>query len=159
MMQLLQALSASSVITSKEFQALLVQQITAEERELLEKRTGSLIISEYNRNTLLRMLDRQVDSDDMVDKDRMIRLIRTLQNYLQTYMENQPEGHRWIILACLFLSGVVKEPMHPQAIVHWKQDSSGMKYYCPAFSAEEGSACRFCVCLSVSQDGVIVNQN
>lgn len=152
MIQLIQRLSGASVITVKEMHALLAQQITAEERELLEKKTGNLIISEYNRNTLLRMLDRQVVSDDIVDTDRMIRLIRTLQKYLQTYMENQPEGHRWIILACLFLSGVVKEPMHPQAIVHWEQDLSGMNYYCPAFSAEEGSTCRFCVCQNLADD-------
>ena len=147
MMGLVQILSGSSVITVKAFQSLLVQQITTEERRMLEHKTGNLIISDYNRDTIIRMLNQQVESDAIVDKDRMIRLICTLQDYLQTYMKNQPEGHRWIILACLFLSGVVKEPMHPQEIVHWRQDPSGRNYYCPAYSAEEGSTCRFCVCV------------
>ena len=79
-----------------------------------------------------------------VDTALVDGLKRELEEYLDRYMREQPEGRKWIILSCLFLTFVVREPMHPQEIVHWER--LGDSYRCPSMEMQAGSLCRWCVC-------------
>ncbi|MDO4866961.1 MAG: hypothetical protein Q4C10_10450 [Clostridia bacterium] len=99
-------------------------------------------ISRYNRDTLLRMLDLDEPTPMPVDIGRAKALHAALRDYLNRYMPEAPEAHKWIILACLFLALVAGEPMHPKAIVGWKKAGDG--YICPA--REEDGVCQWCVC-------------
>ena len=119
--------------------------ITPSERKALENGGEGLVIGRYNRETLLRMLD----MDDLpegqgVDPERLEGLEGALRDYLNRYMPDQPEGHKWIVLSCLFLALVVREPMHPREIVGWRQ--AGGAYICPTREPSSGSICRWCVC-------------
>ena len=120
---------------------LLRAQITPAERNALRDNTVAHI-SRYNRDTLLRMLDMEEPAPALVDTGRAKALHAALQDYLDRYMPEAPEAHKWIILVCLFLALVAREPMHPKAIVGWEQ--AGGDYFCPA--REEGGICQFCVC-------------
>ena len=101
-------------------------------------------ISRYNRMTLLRILECEGADHDPMDVGRVEALRAALRAYLDRYMPDAPEAHKWIVLSCLFLACVAMEPMHPQAIVGWKKTEGG--YLCP--SREEGGICQWCVCRS-----------
>ena len=116
--------------------------VSEEEREALEN-GGPLLISRYNRETLLRML-RDGGGAGTVDTLQADALEKTLEAYLAQYMAEQPSGHKWIILSCLYLSQVAGEPMHPQPMARWRRE--GGAYYCPAREDQSGSVCLWCVC-------------
>lgn len=116
-------------------------QISPAEREALRDNTVQNI-SRYNRMTLLRILECEEQDDGRVDAGRAEALHTALREYLNRYMPDTPEAHKWIILSCLFLAFVAMEPLHSQAIVGWEKTEGG--YLCP--SREEGGVCRWCVC-------------
>ena len=99
-------------------------------------------ISRYNRMTLLRILECEAPEHDRIDAGHAEALHAALREYLNRYMPDTPEAHKWIILSCLFLAFVVMEPMHPQAIVGWKKMEDG--YLCR--SREENGICQWRVC-------------
>lgn len=118
-------------------------QISPDERAAL--RDGTVPnISRYNRMTLLRILECEAADLGRTDAGRVEALRAALREYLNRYMPDTPEAHKWIILSCLFLAFVAMEPMHPQAIVGWKKAEDG--YLCP--SREEDGICQWCVCRS-----------
>lgn len=114
--------------------------ISPAEREMLEAGTLSGI-SAFNRATILRMLVGEYPAET-VDFSRVKELEAALTDYLNRYMTEAPAVHKWIVIACLFLTFVAREPMHPQGIVGWKQTEAG--YQCPAREAD--GVCRWCVC-------------
>ena len=116
-------------------------QISPAERAALRDDTVQNI-SRYNRATLLRILECEASDDGRLDAGRVEALHAALGEYLNRYMQDTPEAHKWIILPCLFLAFVAMEPMHPQAIVGWEKTEGG--YLCP--SREEGGICQWCVC-------------
>ena len=145
---LIRQLQAKQHITIREFHKLLIDQISAEELDGLQSMNDRFIISAYNRNTILRMANVNNLSEGLISCKKIISLTKLLQAYLDLYMKEQPSGHKWIILCCLFLTFIVKEPMHPQEIVHWVKAEDNGTYYCPEHSSGEGSVCCYCVCKS-----------
>lgn len=118
------------------------------EREALRTGDSSLVISAYNRETLLRMLRMEggvLAGDDLVDTASVRSFVEALDAFLQEQMADQPEGHLWIVLACVFLAFVVREPLHPRAIVGWEETAAGA-YACPTREDVPGSLCHWCVC-------------
>ena len=107
-------------------------------------------LSRYNRQTLLRMLGHDAVKPGLVDGERAASLEAALRSYLDRYMADQPQGHRWIVLSCLYLVFVAEEPMHPQPIVHWTRVDGG--YVCPTREDGEGSLCRWCVCRGAAEE-------
>lgn len=136
--------------------AMLLEQITKRisegERAAMENGGKGLVISQYNRDTILRILSMEkgdpnralLHENAAIDVTRLEGLTRALKDYLNRYMAMRPEGHKWIILSCLFLTFIVNEPMHPQEIVHWER--AGEQYRCPSREMREGSICQWCVC-------------
>lgn len=115
--------------------------ISPDERAALRDNTVQNI-SRYNRMTLLRILECEEPDLGRMDAGRVEALHAALREYLNRYMPDAPNGHKWIILSCLFLAFVAMEPMHPQAIVGWEKKEGG--YLCP--SREEDGICQWCVC-------------
>lgn len=121
--------------------------VTAREWKRLEQNDPGLAIGQFNRNTLLSMRDAKLPLFEIPEAD-IQGLSTSLQKYLDQYMAEQPEGHKWIILACLFLALLQKQPMHPQSTVNWirRVDGGGVLYLCPCKESGGGSICEYCVC-------------
>ena len=138
------------LITKKQLLEQLAGHISDAERISLEDDGSSreLVISRYNRATILKLLSmKESDADcgpNTVDTALVDGLKGALEEYLCRYMGEQPEGHKWIILSCLFLTFIVREPMHPQEVVHWER--LGDVYQCPSIEMQAGSLCRWCIC-------------
>ena len=118
------------------------------EREALRTDDPSLVISAFNRETLLRMLQMEggmLTGDGPVDPTSVRSCVAALDGFLQEQMADQPEGHKWIVLACVFLAFVVGEPLHPRAIVGWQETAPGA-FACPTREDVPGSLCRWCIC-------------
>ena len=162
-------INSSSLIpgTAKaDFLESLLRQISGEERAALLEGGGDLRINPYNRATMVRMLKmgeeleklREAgriskarsgsssgpEKDQPLDLDSARALHDQLQTYLNLYMADQPQAHKWIILACLFSAFLVREPMHPQEMAKWVR--RGDAYACPAKEVTEDSLCRWCAC-------------
>ena len=149
--------SVSSLVNIKattrgEFLSALCQTIDETSRKALRDGSPSLIINEANRNTMLRMLELESAAQSLggpIDATSARELASSLEAYLQNYMTDQPEAHLWIVLACLFSSFIVEEPMHPQGPADWEEVAPGA-YICPAREDVPGSLCRWCVCEPIS---------
>lgn len=125
----------------------LINCVSADERRALEKGEEGLAVSRYNRATLLRMLGMQGSAEGLkarIDGARAKELADALSAYLGRFMADRPQGHKWIVLSCLFLAFVAEEPMHPREIVHWEKRGNG--YACPVRDASGDSLCRWCAC-------------
>ena len=129
-------------MTTSEFKKSLADQISPEEAEALRSGSG-LYINDFNRAVCSRILDPGKPDDSQVSQEDASLLRADLTDYLNKYMQDRPEGHKWIILACLFLTFVEHLPMHPQYAAKWIERDG--KYYCP--NMEPGSiTCRYCMC-------------
>ena len=117
--------------------------ITGQEWHGLEQGDETLRISGFNREVLLRMRENRTGMDGDIPDDFAESPYAALDHYLREYMADCPAGHKWIILACIYLSCVEGVPMHPQDAVRWVQYAG--EYFCPYHSGEN-SVCRYCVC-------------
>lgn len=134
-------------MTASELLDLLIRAISNEDWQRLDRNDPSLVISQWNLKTLQRMRAyRPAPGSVCVEKAEEMKL--SLSRYLDRYMPDKPEGHRWIIISCLFLAFVAREPLHPRDIVRHRQVliHGRTAYLCPAHEASEESLCRFCVC-------------
>ena len=57
-------------------------------------------------------------------------------------MPECPEGHKWIYIACVYLTFIEKLPMHPQTVTGWVERDQA--FFCPAHSGKD-SVCECCV--------------
>ena len=135
-------------MTRSELLKMMKSRITDEERGLLAAGEG-IIINKFNRHNVLRLLslnDHFEGSDEYLGNSDVYTLKDSLQSYLEQYMAEQPEAHKWIIISCLFQTFIAKEPMHPQTSTNWTDVGGHIK--CPAYDPSEGSLCKWCVCES-----------
>ena len=130
-------------ITLEQLKMDLCSRITEEEWAQLHKSGCPLCISESNRRTVLRLRNLQPACEETVPLNSIRELETDLENYLHTYMADRPEGHKWIIIACLQLTFLEPLPMHPQEAARWQK--RGDAYYCPACQKDTVS-CGYCVC-------------
>ena len=121
--------------------------ISAEEYRLLDD-NEVLHISEFNRNTLLEMMQRTNTSCEEIATDQIDALRRALEKYLSVYLPENQAAWKWIILSCLYLRFVCELPMHPKEIVHYTRvvENGTSMYVCPAKSSSEDGVCIFCIC-------------
>ena len=129
-------------MTVSELKNELASQISNEEADAL--RSGrSLCINDFNRKVCVRLLDNERVDETAVPAERIEHLKAELSDYLKQYMADKPEGHKWIILVCLYLTYVERLPMHPQSAATWIEKDG--KYYCAAM-VPESITCSSCVC-------------
>ena len=135
---------------TSEFIKQLKERISPREAALLRKGTDGLCISTFNRDVCLRLLDAEISTVGGTgcaaaefDPADAARLEADLTAYLNEYMADKPEGHKWIILACLYLTFAERLPMHPQSAAKWVEKDG--RYYCPSM-APESVTCGYCMC-------------
>ena len=80
----------------EELRQLILSHITEAERESLAHGDASLRIGGLNREMLLRLRDAGEVADGDVADDHVEGLCGALKDYLEHYMANCPEGHKWI---------------------------------------------------------------
>lgn len=141
-----------------EFCKKLAEQISQAEWDALDRCDPSLVISEHNRTTLLEMrtlwltpgtTDDHPRSKSDVDLDTACNLAHHLKEYLDTYMSYRPEGHKWIVLASLYLAYVAGRPLHPieRTGVLVEQRNGMTIYRCPLKETGDNPICDACICL------------
>ena len=136
-------------MTKEELREQMLAQISDEEWNKLRAGDKSLRVSVYNRNTLLRLAEEPLtDPEGIVDQASAEELETSLRAYLDQYMAEAPEAHKWIILACLFSAFLSGEPMHPVEVVHAEKriEDGETRWYCRAREDVPGCLCRWCVC-------------
>ena len=114
-------------------------------------------ISEFNRSVILEMLQDKLLAQEEISEEKVTALKNTLENYLQSYLPDQKEVWKWIILSCVYLCFICHKPLHPQEMVHYiiSQDNNQTIYYCPMKSVKGDTACVFCVCQKLNQIKII----
>ncbi len=135
---------------SRIFWKQLCNAVTCQEWKSLEQNDPALTIGQFNRETLLRMRDTEPPSFE-ISEASIQGLSALLQNYLDEYMMDRPEGRRWIILSCCYLALLQKRPMHPQTAVHWicRAENGRVSYLCPCKDSGKESVCTYCVCQKI----------
>ena len=123
------------------------QALSAAEWEALERGTVTAV-SSFNRTVLLEMRSASVPEDREVPMEQAAGLYETLRDYLAAYMSDQTHGWKYVILASLYLTFVVRRPMHPSAQLGIQVvETAGKVFYMyPSKSAVEGTVCDYCVC-------------
>ena len=111
-------------------------------------------ISEFNRSVILEMLQDKLLAQEEISEEKVTALKNTLENYLQSYLPDQKEVWKWIILSCVYLCFICHKPLHPQEMVHYiiSQDNNQTIYYCPMTSVKADTACVFCICWKTKSD-------
>ena len=148
-------------MNTREFCKELGGQITHAEWDALDRCDPSLTINNHNREALLEMralcmaldevetADEHTHPEPEVDLEAAENLARYLQEYLDEYMSDNPEGHKWIVLASLYLAFVARRPLHPidRAGVVVEQLNGSTIYRCPLKVSGDNPICDACVCL------------
>ena len=111
-------------------------------------------ISEFNRSVILEMLQDKLLAQEEISEEKVTALKNTLENYLQSYLPDQKEVWKWIILSCVYLCFICHKPLRPQEMVHYiiSQDNNQTIYYCPMKSVKADTACVFCICRKTKSD-------
>ena len=144
----------------------LCKRITPEEWHALECADSKLYINDHNRLALLEMrevgegsnganlnsravLGGESETGGDIDTSDAAALEDALQVFLDEYMAEAPEGHKWIILASLYLTYVAKRPMHPieRAGVVVEERDGHTVYLCPNKVPGDNPICDACVCV------------
>ena len=126
------------------------ERVSAEERAMLRDPNSGLAVNEHNRTTVLEMVDTSLDEDAgerAVDSSRAERLEAELSAYLDEYMPETPEAHKWIVLASLYLAFVAHRPMHPiERVGITTHERDGELVYCCPAKVEDSFICQSCPC-------------
>ncbi len=129
------------------------QELKLNDPVILKGKEPSLPVSEFNRQQLLRMKSLFVRGAGglyrlmEVDEEAAYSLERNIKAYLEECMADKPDAHKYIIIVCLYLTFVEKEPMHPMEAVHWVKmagEDGKEAYYCPY--KNDSITCNYCVC-------------
>ena len=121
----------------------LCSMVSDPERTALENGGAGLYISAFNRQVLLRMLRNNGNEGPDADEQAVRELTADLTAFLNACMADHPEGHKWIIIACLYLTFVEKLPMHPQEAAKWQKVDG--RFLCPS-QVKDSLICQYCVC-------------
>lgn len=130
----------------------ILESVTAEEWLALEDGSRLLVVSDFNRATLLRL--RELDPPDgEVDDERVALLQSRLVAYLREQLPDKPDAHRFIVSSCIGLAFVLCEPLHPieSTGIRFRVNDGAATYYCPARENQRGSLCEFCVCRDMGE--------
>ncbi len=130
-------------MTIEEFKKSLQERISPREADALRDGGEDLVINEFNLGVCLRLLEDESACSSPVPLEKARSLETDLKNYLDEYMQDKPAGHKWIIIACLYLTFVERQPMHPQAAAGWTEKDG--HFYCPHM-VQESFICSCCMC-------------
>ncbi len=111
-----------------------------------------LAISEFNRGVLLGWKNEEPEEGGDIQESQVSGLYTVLKEYLGKHLEDRPEGWKWIILSCIYLTFLKERPMHPIEKMGIREISENGKtvYECPGRFNDKNSVCNYCVCRRMS---------
>lgn len=123
----------------------LQEAVSQEEWE--ELAAEKLYVSRFNRGVLLEMRTAEFPQEDLPEQ-AVTELHTVLEKFLREHMKENPEGWKWVILSCLYLTFLAERPMHPTEMMDIKVSEVGGKkvYECPSKDNHKNTACYYCVC-------------
>lgn len=127
----------------------LQEAVSQEEWESLT--ADGLYVSGFNRNVLLEMKTAEIPDGDLQEQ-AVAELHTILTEFLQEHMKENPEGWKWVILSCIYLTFLAERPMHPAEVMDIKVSEINGKtvYECPGKDSGRNTACYYCVCERMS---------
>ena len=108
-------------ITKPDLLRQLINAITDDEwTQLAQNRL--LSISEFNRSVLLEMkaADAANGSDTIKEAD-LNGLYKAVKEHLEEHLSDKPDGWKWIIISCIYLTYIAERPMHPIDLMDIKE--------------------------------------
>ena len=127
----------------------LISEIPEDEWRTLENGGLKGEISDFNRVTLLRLHSLGTESvpNWQIDCSDAERMVKMLVDFLDVYMAENPAASRWVVLSCLALAFIFREPLHPFEVVKVERHvvEGEVAYFCPACEGND-TLCGFCVC-------------
>lgn len=140
------------VITKTNLLKQLMNAITDDEWiELAQSR--DLPISAFNRSVLLEMKTADAnDGANAIQEAEVTGLHQVLKDYLEKHLCDKPDGWKWIIISCIYLTFIAERPMHPIDAMDIKETTvDGERIYeCPRKSKDGHTTCHYCVCKQMS---------
>ena len=140
------------LISREELLKQLQNAITDDEWEEIDHNT-ELPISDFNRSVLLEMKTAAITKEsDAVPQEELEDLHKLLKSFLAEYLSDKPEGWKWIIIPCIYLTYIAKRPMHPIDRVGIKEVTADGQhiYECPQKSSSQDTVCHYCVCKHIA---------
>lgn len=135
-------------MTRNELRIKILGSYSDEEWEMLRKGEAPFFVSDFNRNTLLRLREAIPDPDTGISEAEVSEMSEMLRAFLVKYMSEDPDAHLPVILSCLALAFIFSEPLHAEYQTGWtRQLLNGKEVYCcPAREEGADSLCKFCIC-------------
>ena len=110
------------------------------------------VISKYNRDNFNEIINSTIEGlNNEINEETLDDFKFRIDNYFRLYSPNQDEFKEFIKIISLYLTFIVKKPLHPPGIkfsnglgVYKKEDL----YYCSAknvFIKDKLSLCKYCV--------------
>ena len=147
-------------ITKKNLLKQLINAITDDEwTQLAQNRL--LSISEFNRSVLLEMKTADtVNGADAVKKADLTGLYRAVKDHLEEHLSDKPDGWKWIIISCIYLTYIAERPMHPIDLMDIKEafEDGERVYECPGKSKDDHTTCHYCVCKRMNNYEIMKRQ-
>ena len=123
----------------------IIKSIEDDEWKMIEDGSGDVYISDHNRKVLQDLRERGLSFSGDVDEREVMTLSEALYGFLKETWPEKPMSHKYVVNACLVLTFLIEEPMHPQDAVKFKiVERDGKKvYFCPA--KQDSIICNFCI--------------
>ena len=123
----------------------IIKTIEKSEWQQLQEGTLPVPVSEHNRTVLLELPKAGVDYTGEVCDKAVHKLSDAVYEFWKETWCSEPEAHKFVVLACLVLTFLKEEPMHPKDKVQYRVvGHDGIKeYFCPAKT--DGVICNYCV--------------
>lgn len=125
--------------------------ITADEWEAIAH-DDELLISGSNRRVLSELRHADIEEDGGLQEDAVSGLYKILKRFLQENLRDEPQGHKWVIISCLYLAFIAERPMHPieRTGIKVSEVDGQTVYECPIKENGKDTACHYCVCRRMS---------
>ena len=123
----------------------IIKSIEDDEWKMIEDGSGEVYISDHNRKVLLELRQAGSSFSGEVDEGKITTLSEEVYKFLKETWPEKPLSHKYVVNACLVLTFLKEEPMHPQDAVKFRVvERDGKKvYFCPA--KQDSIICNFCV--------------
>ncbi len=133
-------------MTRKELAENIIGSIDKTQWQQLKAGTLEIPVSEHNRKVLLELEGSSEDFTGDVPGDDVEKLSDSVYEFLKEVWAEEPEAHKFVVLACLALTFLKKIPMHAKEKVNYREvvrEDGEREYYCSAKT--DSIICNFCV--------------
>lgn len=103
-------------------------------------------VSEHNRKVLLELEESSEEFTGDVSRSDVEKLSASVYEFLKEVWAEEPEAHKFVVLACLALTFIKEIPMHAKEKVNYREEvgeNGEREFFCSAKT--DSVICNFCV--------------